>query len=119
MSGSASRAVTFTREQISAYAEASGDRNPIHLDEAFARSVGLPGVIAHGLLQMGIAAGVAAEAAGGPERLTRLACRFAGMVEVGDTVTFSAEVGAPGRLEVRAVNQSGEPVLTKAAAEYL
>jgi acyl dehydratase len=113
------RVVTFDREQIAAYAVASGDRNPIHLDEAFARSVGLPGVIAHGMLQMGIAACVAAEAAGGPHRLTRLTCRFAGMVEVGDTVTFSAEPAATGRLDLRAMNQRGEQVLTKAAAEYL
>ena len=56
------RTVTFTKEQIAAYAEASGDRNPIHLDDDFARSVGLPGVIAHGMLQMGIAATVAAQA---------------------------------------------------------
>ncbi|TMD40312.1 MAG: acyl dehydratase, partial [Chloroflexi bacterium] len=42
------RRVTFSREQIAAYAEASGDHNPIHLDDGFARSVGLPGVIAHG-----------------------------------------------------------------------
>ena len=112
------RKVTFTRDQIAAYAEASGDINPIHLDEDFAKSVGLPGVIAHGLLQMGILAVVAGEAAGGPERLRRLGCRFAGMVEPGDTVTFSAEPSGAGRLELRAVNQRGEAVLTKAAAEY-
>jgi acyl dehydratase len=112
------RAVTFTREQIAAYAEASGDRNPIHLDESFARSVGLPGVIAHGMLQMGIAATVAGEAAGGPERLRRLSVRFAGMVVPGDTITFSAEPAGEGKLEIRAVNQSGEPVLTRAVAEY-
>ena len=46
----------FQTEQIAAYARASGDMNPIHLDERFARSVGLPGVIAHGMLQMSIAA---------------------------------------------------------------
>jgi acyl dehydratase len=112
------RKVTFTRDQINAYAEASGDVNPIHLDEDFAKSVGLPGVIAHGLLQMGILAVVAAEAAGGQEKLRRLSCRFAGMVEPGDTVTFTAEPTGAGRLELRAVNQRGEAVLTKAAAEY-
>ncbi len=72
-------AVTFTKEQIAAYAEASGDHNPIHLDDDFARKVGLPGVIAHGMLQMGLMARVAAEAAGGGTRLRRLSCRFAGM----------------------------------------
>ena len=112
------RAVTFATDQIGAYAEASGDHNPIHLDDAFARSVGLPGVIAHGMLQMGIAGVVAAEAAGGPDKLRRLFCRFAGMVAPGDTVTFTAERSGPGRLELRAFNQRGEPVLTKSVAEY-
>lgn len=133
------RRVTFTKEQIAAYAEASGDHNPIHLDDKFARSVGLPGVIAHGMLQMGIAGTVAAAEAGGGARLRSLRCRFAAMVVPGDTVTFSAEPnwqgGAPGagsagprasrgeappqfKLDLRAVNQRGEPVLTKATAEY-
>jgi len=112
------RAVTFTREQIAEYAEASGDHNPIHLDDDFAKTVGLPGVIAHGLLQMGLMATVAAEAAGGPDRLKRLYCRFSGMVVPGDTVTFTAEPSESGRRELRAVNQRGEPVLTKSVAEY-
>ncbi len=113
------RSITFTKEQIAAYAEASGDHNPIHLDDAFARAVGLPGLIAHGMLQMGIAATVAAEAAGGPEQLRRLSVRFAGMVVPGDTVTFSAEPGGVGKLELTAVNQKGEAVLTKASADYV
>ena len=107
----------FTREQIAAYAEASGDHNPIHLDDSFARSVGLPGVIAHGMLQMGIMAVVAAETAGGPDRLRRLYCRFAGMVVPGDTVTFVAAEEVPGKLRLSAVNQKGEAVLTKSVAE--
>src|SRR5205807_10568076 len=80
------RSVEITRDQITAYAEASGDRNPIHLDEDFARQVGLPGVIAHGMLQMGLLARVA----GDPARLRRLSCRFAAVVRPGDTVTFRA-----------------------------
>lgn len=111
------RKVTFNRDQIAAYAEASGDVNPIHLDEDFAKSVGLPGIIAHGLLQMGILAVVAAEAGGGPEKLRRLGCRFAGMVEPGDTVTFTAEPAGIGKLDLRAVNQRGEAVLSKSFAE--
>ena len=110
--------VTFSREQIAAYAAASGDHNPIHLDDDFAHTVGLPGVIAHGMLQMGIAGVVAAEAAGGGGRLRRLYCRFAGMVVPGDTVTFSAEPSGPFKLDLRAVNQRGEAVLTKGAAEF-
>ena len=111
------RAVTFTREQIAAYAVASGDHNPIHLDDEFARSVGLPGIIAHGMLQMGLMAVVAADAAGGPSRLRSMTCRFAGMVEPGDTVTFAAEPNCDGRLGLTALNQRGEAVLTKAGAE--
>jgi acyl dehydratase len=110
--------VTFTKEQIAAYAEASGDHNPIHLDDDFARNVGLPGVIAHGMLQMGLMATVAADAAGGGTRLRRLSCRFAGMVVPADTVTFTAEPAGNGKLDLRAVNQRGEPVLTKSTAEY-
>ena len=112
------RSVTFTREQIAAYAEASGDHNPIHLDDEFARSVGLPGLIAHGLLQMGLLAVVAGEAAGGPSRLRSLACRFGGVVEPGDTVTFTAKPAGEGRLDLGATNQRGEAILTKAVAEY-
>lgn len=112
------RRVTFSREQIAAYAKASGDHNPIHLDDGFARSVGLPGVIAHGMLQMGLLAVVAAEAAGGPSHLRSLSCRFAGMVVPGDTVNFTAEPTGEGRLDLRATNQRGEAVITKATATF-
>jgi acyl dehydratase len=104
--------VTFTTEQIARYAEASGDMNPIHLDDAFARSVGLPGVIAHGMLQMGLLARVA----GDPLRLRRLSCRFSGMVRPGDTVTFAARPDGD-RVELSATNQDGQAILTKAFAE--
>lgn len=104
--------VTFTREQIAAYAEASGDRNPIHLDDEFARSVGLPGIIAHGMLQMGLLARVAGPAG----ELRRLSCRFVGMVQPGDTVTFRGEK-QDGHVQLTAVNQDGDTVLSKAVAE--
>jgi acyl dehydratase len=110
--------VEFTREQIRAYAEASGDHNPIHLDDEFARQVGLPGVIAHGMLQMGLMANLAVEAAGGdPRRVKRLGCRFSAMVLPGDRVTFSGEVDANGRMEITAAKRDGERILTKAFAE--
>jgi acyl dehydratase len=112
------RTVEFKREQIRAYAQASGDNNPIHLDDEFARKVGLPGVIAHGMLQMGLMANVAVAAAGGdPRRIKRLGCRFAAMVLPGDKVTFSGEPDANGRMEITAVKQDGERILTKAFAE--
>jgi len=110
--------VEFTREQIRAYAEASGDNNPIHLDDDFARKVGLPGVIAHGMLQMGVMANLAVAAAGGdPRRIKRLGCRFAAMVLPGDKATFSGEADANGRMEITAAKQDGERILTKAFAE--
>ena len=112
------RSVRFTREQIAAYADASGDRNPIHLDDQFAVSVGLPGVIAHGLLQMGLLASVAVEAVSDHRRLRRLSCRFAGMVRPGDEVSFSAEPAGDGTLRLSAVNQEGRAVLSKLAGEY-
>lgn len=104
--------VEFTKEQIAAYADASGDSNPIHLDDEFARSVGLPGVIAHGMLQMGLLARVAGE----PGRLRRLSCRFAGIVRPGDTVTFRSEK-RDHTVHLTAVNQEGQPVLSRAVAE--
>ena len=61
------------------YAGASGDFNPIHIDEDFARSVGLPGRILHGLWTMAQVARAQTEAAGGPERLRRLSVQFGGM----------------------------------------
>lgn len=111
-----------TREQITEYAEASGDRNPIHLDEAFARSVGLPGVVAHGMLTMAhLANCVVAYAGGEPRRVRKLRCRFSGMVLPGDTITFNARVlgeeAGVSRLELTAENQKGERVLSKAYAE--
>jgi acyl dehydratase len=103
------RRVTITREQIAAYADASGDRNPIHLDDEFARSVGLPGVIAHGMLLMGLMA----TTVGHPSELRKIAVRFGGIVVPGDTITFSVDGS-----QLTAVNQRGEAVLTKATADY-
>ncbi|HVC99765.1 MAG TPA: MaoC/PaaZ C-terminal domain-containing protein [Candidatus Dormibacteraeota bacterium] len=110
-----------TREQIAAYAEASGDHNPIHLDDHAARAAGLPGVIAHGMLGMAQLANFVVAYAGDHRRLRKLRCRFSGMVLPGDVITFSGRVAeASGnlvRLELEAQNQKGERVLTKALAE--
>jgi acyl dehydratase len=62
------------------YAEASGDPNPIHIDEDFAKSVGLPGMILHGLYMMALVARAnAALADGDPRALKRLSVQFRGM----------------------------------------
>jgi acyl dehydratase len=110
-----------TREQIAAYAEASGDHNPIHLDDDAARAAGLPGVIAHGMLGMAQLANFVVAYAGDHHRLRRLRCRFAGMILPGDSITFTGHVAGEEaglvRLEMEAANQRGERVLTKALAE--
>ncbi len=72
----ATREVLFTRDTLVRYAGASGDFNPIHYNDAFAESVGLPGVIAHGMLTMGTAASVVEEWAG-PGNVVDFQCRFA------------------------------------------
>ncbi len=62
------------------YAGASGDFNPIHIDPEFAKAVGLPGTILHGLYMMGLVARAnAALAAGDPRALKRLSVQFRGM----------------------------------------
>jgi acyl dehydratase len=74
------------------YAGASGDFNPIHIDEEFARSVGLPGRILHGLWTMAQVARAHTEAAGGPERLKRLSVQFRGMGRMGEEIVVSGTV---------------------------
>ncbi|HEY1778003.1 MAG TPA: MaoC/PaaZ C-terminal domain-containing protein [Solirubrobacteraceae bacterium] len=70
---------TPARDATIRYAGASGDFNPIHLDDEFARSVGLPGRILHGLYTMALLARAQTEALGGPEHLKRLAVQFRGV----------------------------------------
>ena len=65
-----------TRDDLARYAAASGDHNPIHQDEEVARSVGLPGVIAHGMYTMALAARTADEWAGGPGRVRQIGVKF-------------------------------------------
>ncbi len=114
---------TVTVEQIRAYAEASGDRNPIHLDEVFARSVGLPGVIAHGMLTMAFAAQLVTDWVGDRRRLAGFHGRFSGMVLPGDELRCTGTVAAKNpdarrlTVEVRVENQKGEKVFNKGIAD--
>jgi acyl dehydratase len=115
--------VTHTRAQIKAYADASGDQNPIHQDDDAARSVGLPGVIAHGMLNYGLLSRAVTDWLGDPGKLRRLTVRFSNMVQPGDTIRCHGRVKsvdeAAGRavLEVWVENQRGEKVLSHAEAE--
>ena len=64
-----------TREDLVRYAAASGDQNPIHQDEAVATSVGLPGVIAHGMFTLALVARAVADWTGGAQ-VVELGCKF-------------------------------------------
>jgi acyl dehydratase len=74
------------------YAGASGDFNPIHIDEEFARGVGLPGRILHGLWTMAQVARAHTEAAGGPDKLRRLSVQFRGMGQIGEEIVVRGTV---------------------------
>jgi acyl dehydratase len=74
------------------YAGASGDFNPIHIDEAFAQQVGLPGRILHGLWTMAQVARAHTEALGGPDKLERLSVQFRGMGVMGEEITVTGTV---------------------------
>jgi acyl dehydratase len=102
------------------YAGASGDFNPIHIDDDFARQVGLPGKILHGLWTMAQVARAATEAAGGPHTLKRLAVSFRGMGVPEHEITVSGTVDRvdDGVAIVHAVaEQDGRAIIRNAEAE--
>ncbi|MGA8210235.1 MAG: MaoC/PaaZ C-terminal domain-containing protein [Nocardioidaceae bacterium] len=80
----AEQTYTVTRADLVRYTGASGDRNPIHWSERVARSVGLPGVIAHGMYTMALAARALDTWAGEPGRVRELGCKFTKPVVVPD-----------------------------------
>jgi acyl dehydratase len=112
--------------QLTRYAGASGDFNPIHQDEAFARAAGMGGVFAHGMLSMGFVAQAVTDWAGAG-RVRKLGVRFAALVRPGDTVTCRGRVVATSQkdgvnlveLDVWAENQRGEKVVTGKATVAL
>jgi acyl dehydratase len=101
------------------YAGASGDFNPIHLDEAFATQVGLPGRILHGLWTMAQVARAVTETAGAPEKLASLKVEFRGMGRLQEEITVSGEVTsveggvATAKLEA---SQAGHRIIRNALA---
>jgi acyl dehydratase len=93
------------------YAGASGDFNPIHIDPEFAKAVGLPNTILHGLYMMGLVARAATEAAGGePRSLKRLSVEFRGMGAPETEITVSGEVkaAADGKATIDVVAAQGD-----------
>ena len=102
------------------YAGASGDYNPIHIDEEFARQVGLPGRILHGLWTMAQVARAQTENGGGPHTLKRLSVQFRGMglPEQEITVTSRVKEVRDGIAVVDTVaEQSGNQIIRNAEAE--
>ncbi len=93
------------------YAGASGDFNPIHIDPEFAKAVGLPNTILHGLYMMGLVARANAEAAGGdPRSLKRLSVQFRGMgaPETEIAVVGTVKSAESGRVVIDTVAAQGE-----------
>jgi len=102
------------------YAGASGDYNQIHIDEEFARTVGLPGRILHGLWTMAQVARAQTDAAGGPEHLKRLSVQFRGMGMPEQEVTVSGtvrEVGDGRAIIDTVAEQAGSQIIRNAEAE--
>jgi acyl dehydratase len=117
--------VPVGRETLVAYANASGDQNPIHQDEAFARSVGLPDVIAHGMLTMALGGRVVTDWAGDPGAVVEYGVRFTRPVVVADD-DIGATIEVTGRVSRKddegvvqvtlTVRSEGATVLGKAQA---
>jgi acyl dehydratase len=102
------------------YAGASGDFNPIHIDEEFARAVGLPGRILHGLWTMAQVARAQTDAAGGPEHLKRLSVQFRGMGMPEQEIVVSGtvrEVGDGRAIVDTVAEQAGNQIIRNAQAE--
>lgn len=114
---------TFDTDQTYRYADASGDRMPIHLDDALAKGVGLPGIIIHGLCTMAFTswAVVQSVAAGDSTRLKRLAVRFSRPVLPGQTITTriwkAAEEDGSTLYGYETTNDAGEVVIKDGLAE--
>jgi acyl dehydratase len=102
------------------YAGASGDFNPIHVDPEFAKQVGLPGNILHGLYTMAQVARANGEAAGNATKLKRLSVQFRGMgfPEQEITVTGTVVEEGDGRVVIDTVaEQGGNQIIRNAQAE--
>jgi len=102
------------------YAGASGDFNPIHIDEGFAKQVGLPGRILHGLWTMAQVARAHTDAAGGPDKLKRLSVQFRGIGQLEHEIVVSGTVesveGGVARVESEA-EQSGQRIIRNGVAD--
>ncbi len=110
---------TFDGDQTYRYAEASGDPMPIHLDDDLAKSMGLPGIIIHGLCTMAFTSVAVIEhaCAEDPTRLRRLAVRFAKTIVPGQTITTRIWDAADGVLAYETEADNGAIVIKDGLAE--
>jgi acyl dehydratase len=115
----AALAYEIAHDQTSRYADASGDHFAIHLDDEFARSVGLPGRIVHGLCTMAFTGRAVLEAAGveDPRAIRRLAVRFSAPLFPGDTLTTNVWELGQGTYGFVAAGPDGTPVIKDGRAE--
>ena len=85
---------TVIRQDVRAYADAGGDQNPLHQNDDVARSVGFPGIIAHGMFTMGHLATCVAAWAGDPANILRLSAQFRVPVLMGEEIVAGGSVRA-------------------------
>jgi acyl dehydratase len=83
-----------TAADVKAYADAGGDQNPLHQDDRFARSLGFPGVIAHGMFTMGQMAAAVAAFAGDPSAVREISAQFRTTVLMGEEIVAGGTVVA-------------------------
>jgi acyl dehydratase len=83
-----------TREDVRDYADAGGDRNPLHQDEGVARAAGFPTIVAHGMFTMGHLSACVSRWAGGPDRIRRLTAQFRAPVFIGEEIVAGGRVKA-------------------------
>lgn len=104
-----------TRVQLSQYAGASGDFNPIHIDEKFAEKSPLGGVIAHGMLSMGFLGQYVEQLAGDDCEVQMFKVQFRSIVRPGDTITCESEIievtEEKAVFTIKAKNQKNEAVV--------
>ena len=80
------------REEVKAYADASGDQNPLHQDDNFARSVGFPGIIAHGMFSMAHLTKAITDWLGNPAALKSLKVQFRAVVFMDETLVAKGSI---------------------------
>jgi acyl dehydratase len=109
----------YDPDQTQRYSEASGDPMPIHLDDDFAKAMGLPGIIVHGLCTMAFCsrAVIGEFCPDDPTRLKRFAVRFAKIVQPSETITHSLWDAGDGRVVFESTSSNGNVAIKDGLAE--